>query len=87
MAKWASDEAKMKGRTAKTIVVEERSCVQQPNGNDCGVYVCMCMELLARDMSVFEILPSIRKHYRRRIAVQILSKQLLGGCRCARFFS
>lgn len=79
VAKWVADEASTKGLPAQTIVVEERTCIQQPNGDDCGVFVCMCMELLARDMSVLDLSPLRGKYYRRRIAAQILSKQLLGG--------
>lgn len=70
--KWALDEAKAHGHAAKTLKVEDRRAITQDNGNDCGVYVCQCMEMLARGTPLSE-LQLLSAYYRRRIAAQILS--------------
>lgn len=79
MVKWAADEAKARGRPTKTLAVEQRQAIQQNNSDDCGMYMCMCMELLAREQSVLQLMQSRANFYRRRIAAQILSGRLLGG--------
>lgn len=72
VVKWALDEAKAHGHAAKTLKVEDRRAITQDNGNDCGVYVCQCMEMLARGTPLSE-LQLLSAYYRRRIAAQILS--------------
>lgn len=71
VVKWALDEAKAHGHAAKTLVVNDRRAITQENGDDCGVYVCQCMEMLSRGTPLSE-LKLLSSYYRRRIAAQIL---------------
>jgi hypothetical protein len=61
-----------------------KNCPQQPNGNDCGVYVCFFIECLIKKIKIFEIFTkkgwkcsSIwKKPHRYNILIILKSKNL-----------
>ncbi|KAJ2999980.1 SUMO1 sentrin specific peptidase 1 [Globomyces sp. JEL0801] len=71
------DKKKIPFDTSKWVDYTPKNIPEQQNGYDCGVFACMFMEFTAREEN-FAFRQSHMDYLRKRIALEILNKKLMG---------